>query len=382
MEKIRFQDLNRLHESVKPALTSAFEKVLESSAFIQGPFVAGFEAEFASFTGAKHCLGVANGTDAIEIVLEALGIGEGDLVLLPSLTFTATAEAVVRAKAVPVFADVDADTLCAEVKHYQAALSQARNQHPGLKPKALILVHLHGRVLNPEPLMEWAAQENLEVIEDCAQAHGAWVSDQHAGTFGAAGTFSFYPGKNLGALGDAGAIITNSDALAQKVRLLRDHGRTQKYFHEAVGRNSRLDGLQAAFLSVKLKSLPEWTRRRQDIAKRYHELLTSVSGLMLPPLEPQTKSHVFHNFVIKVTAPQKNRDGLKTWLQERGIETGIHYPLGLHEQPAYKDFTMGALASTEKSVKEILSLPIDPFLDDNQIQRVSVEVRNYMGSKG
>jgi len=369
--RIKFQDLKRLHESVRTELTSAFSTVLDESAFIQGPFVKKFEEEFSSFTGIEHCSGVGNGTDALEIALQALDIGQGDLVLVPSMTFAATAEAVVSRGAIPVFVDLDPSTLCSSLSDFQAALSVTPR-----KPKALIMVHLHGRAYEVEAVASFAKAAGIVVLEDCAQSHGAKVNGKHVGGFGAAGTFSFYPGKNLGALGDAGAVVTTSVAVKQKVNMLRDHGRTQKYYHDEVGRNSRLDGLQAAFLSVKLKHLREWTNKRQKVADAYFENLSDYSELVLPAKPAHRDEHVFHNFVVRVVAGKQSRDVIASKLKELGVETGVHYPLGLHMQPAFKQFSLGnSLKKTEQVCSEILSLPIDPLMSTSEIDEVCARVQ-------
>ena len=378
---ISFQDLTRLHKSIRQELTVAFDDVLRQSAFVQGPFVSKFERAFARYTGATDCLGVGNGTDALEIILESLGTKSGDRVLVPSLTFTATAEAVVRCGGVPVFVDVDPLTQCATLEDYQRAINATSEPI-----KAAILVHLHGRAIDPRPLLKLKQRvesEPILLIEDCAQAHGARIDGRHVGTFGVAGAFSFYPGKNLGALGDAGAIITNSPDVAQSARLLRDHGRAQKYYHDFIGRNSRMDGLQAAFLSVKLKYLDIWTSKRREIAEMYFELLEGIDGLKLPQRPTQIEGHVFHNFVIRVVAVDKSRDGLKAWLADQKIETGIHYPLGLHAQPAYanyRSYSRHLLVNTELCVGQVLSLPIDPLMAREEVERVCAEVRRFMES--
>lgn len=376
IRKIKFQDLGRLHESIKQELVDAFEKTLATSSFIQGAPVRSFEEAFASFTGAPHCIGVANGTDAIELVLEALSMGQGDLVLVPSLTFTATAEAVVRCGGKPVFVDTDDISLCSELDQFKAAF-ESLSEVERKNVKALIVVHLQGLAVDVSAIAAWARDFNIVIVEDCAQAHGAKLNGRHVGTFGVAGTFSFYPGKNLGALGDAGAVITSDKKLDQELRSLRDHGRSQKYLHHKVGRNSRLDGLQAAFLEVKLRHLNRWTALRQSRAKLYCKYLSGIEGLTLPPMPPSGDSHVFHNFVIQINRAQKSRDALKSHLEECGIETGVHYPLGLHAQPAYEKCSPNRMVQTDICAARILSLPIDPFLQDQDIEYVCERIKEF-----
>lgn len=370
---ITFQNLSRLHESIASELREAFEKVLKTSAFIQGPFVTQFEKEFAAYTGAPFCLGVANGTDAIEIVLEASGIKAGDLVAVPSMTFAATAEAVVRCGATPLFVDVDHETLCMSDATLETALKNSKQPI-----KAVMPVHLYGRACDMQSLSKAAARYGAFIIEDCAQAQGARLDGKHVGTFGAAGTFSFYPGKNLGALGDAGAIVTISPELYERMKMLRDHGRTQKYLHESIGRNSRLDGLQAAFLSVKLKHLENWTAKRRALAQTYHAGLRGIDGVMPITSAASDSEHVYHLFVVRVTKPGRTRDELAVWLKEKGIETGVHYPLGVHMQPAFKAYAGAAsFPVTEQAVKEILSLPMDPLMQPTEVERVCAEIRHF-----
>jgi dTDP-4-amino-4,6-dideoxygalactose transaminase len=372
-QKIKFQDLGRLHGTIRAELNEAFDQVLTHSSFIQGAPVQKFEKDFSEFTQSKHCLGVANGTDALELALEALGIQSGDSVIVPSMTFAATAEAVVRQKGQPVFAEIDASTACVTAKTLREAYEQAK-----CSVKAVILVHLYGRACEMGSILEFCREKNLRVIEDCAQAHGASFQGRHVGTWGDIGTFSFYPGKNLGALGDAGALVTQSDEYFQKLKLLRDHGRTDKYSHSIAGRNSRLDALQAAFLSIKLRHLPDWTARRQDLARLYSESLSGISGVQTLALPHDRSGHVYHLYVIRVTSSQHNRDDLARHLASEGIEALIHYPIPLHQQAAFSAFTSKqSLAFTEKFSKEILSLPMDPLMTPEEVVRVSQTVRRF-----
>ncbi len=373
-QKIKFQDLSRLHGTIRAELTAAFDQALSSSAFIQGAPVQKFEKEFATYTGSLHCLGVANGTDALELALEALEIRSGDGVIVPSMTFAATAEAVVRQGGNPIFAEIDESTGCVSAATLRAAYELSPHSI-----KAVILVHLYGRACEMGPILDFCREKNLRIIEDCAQAHGARYQGRHVGTLGDIGTFSFYPGKNLGALGDAGAATTQSDALHQKLKLLRDHGRTDKYSHQVVGRNSRLDALQAAFLSVKLKHLPDWTERRKNLARLYSESLAGISSVQTLPLPKDQDSHVYHLYVIRVTADRHNRDDLSRFLASEGIEALVHYPIPLHQQGAFSSYTSSSspLSKTEKFSKEILSLPLDPLMTPEEVTRVSQAIQRF-----
>lgn len=362
--RIRFQDLSRLHLSIRAELEGAFSQILETSAFIQGVHVEAFEKNFAAFTGSKHCLGVSNGTDALEIALEVLGIGKGDHVAVPSMTFVATAEAVVRQGAIPVLLDCNPHTLCVSAEILHKALRQ-------YKLKAFIAVHLYGRISEMEEIREIANAHGVLLIEDCAQAHGA----RGAASYGTAGTFSFYPGKNLGGFGDAGAIATNDEVFFKKAKLLRDHGRTQKYVHERIGRNARLDGLQAALLNVKLKYLPGWVRQRQELANAYYDGLKDISQVELLQRPDNEELHAYHLFVIRV---RNFRDQLMHYLNEQGIETGIHYPLGVHMQPAFAEYKPNVpLPHTEQATQEVLSLPLDPLMTRNEVIQVCSAVRSF-----
>jgi dTDP-4-amino-4,6-dideoxygalactose transaminase len=357
---VPIQALSRLHASIEAELRAVFDDHLKKSAFIQGAPVKAFEEAFSRYTGLPHVLGVANGTDAIELVLEALGVGAGHSVIVPSMTFTATGEAPVRQGATPVFADVDPATWCLSVKTAEEALARAAQP-----VKALILVHLHGKLFDPQPLADWCAKKGIALIEDCAQAHGARLSvggvARHAGSWGVASTFSFYPGKNLGALGDGGAVATASRDLAERIRLLRDHGRTEKYLHREVGRNSRLDALQAGFLKAKLSHLDQWNKGRRALAARYLELLPAVKGFTLAATPPGAEAHAYHQ-IVGLVDRGLSRDGVKAKLADRGIETGVHYPLGLHQQPAFEKWCRGLkLPVTEDLSGRQLSLPMDPL---------------------
>jgi dTDP-4-amino-4,6-dideoxygalactose transaminase len=354
---IPFVDLNRQYVSIKKEIDQAIQDVIDRSAFIGGPFVEAFEAAFAEFCGVSHCVGVANGTDALFLTLRVLGIGPGDEVIVPANSFIATSETVTLTGARVVFADIDPQTYNLDPTSIEAKVTP--------KTRAIIAVHLYGQPADMDPILKIARNRQLIVIEDAAQAHGATYKGRKAGSIGDAACFSFYPGKNLGAYGDAGAIVTNNEQLASRVRLLANHGRIDKYNHGVEGLNSRLDGLQAAILGVKLRHLPEWTEMRREHARRYSELLASTRAIV--PVELPESKAVYHLYVIRVDA--RVREDLRAFLQQHGVSAGIHYPIALPNLAAYAylnhrpdDFPQATKASGE-----ILSLPMYPELDDDAI---------------
>jgi dTDP-4-amino-4,6-dideoxygalactose transaminase len=359
-ETIPFVDLVAQYRRHQAEIDAAMKSVLESAAFIGGPALGRFEEAFARFCGARHAIGVANGTDALYLIMRGLGVGPGDEVIVPVNTFIATAEAVSAAGAKPVFVDVDEAHALIDPARVEAAITP--------RTKAIIPVHLFGQLAPIDRILQIAERRSIAVVEDAAQAHGAEVNGRRAGTFGRATGFSFYPGKNLGAYGDAGAIVTNDGDLADKTRRLANHGRADKFGHDMVGVNSRLDGLQAAILEVKLRHLETWTRERQAAAKRYAELLRDVPAVAPMAVRSET-AHVFHLYVVRV----QRRDEVKAKLQERGIQCGIHYPQPLHLLPAYRHLghQKGAFPVAEKLAQEILSLPIFPEITLEQQRRVA-----------
>lgn len=320
--KIPFLDLKAQYESIKDEINEAIQQVLNSCAFAGGPFAEHFEKEFASFCGCKHAIAVGSGTEALWLTLEALGIGSGDEVITVPNTFIATAEAISFCGAKPVFVDINEQTY-----NLDPALLEEKITH---RTKAIIPVHLFGQMADMDPIMEIARQKNIFVIEDACQAHGSKYKGKPAGSIGEAGSFSFYPGKNLGAYGEAGAIVTNSSEMEQKLRVLRDHGQPSKYHHSIIGWNARMDGLQGAILSVKLKYLPAWIEARRQIAKMYDQQLAELDDLTLPE-EADYTQHVYHIYGIRY----KNRNALMSALEDRNINCGIHYPVPLHLQKAY-----------------------------------------------
>jgi dTDP-4-amino-4,6-dideoxygalactose transaminase len=364
---IQLVDLKKQYESIKTEIDSVIFEVLSKTAFIGGSYVRDFEEAFASFCGTRHCIGVGNGTDAIFIALKCMGIGEGDEVIVPANSFIATAEAVTQAGARVVFADVDPRTYNIDA----ASISERITP----KTKAVIAVHLYGQPADMDPILALAARHGLKVIEDAAQAHGAEYKGRTIGSIGDCACFSFYPGKNLGAYGDAGAIVTNDDSLARKARMFANHGRIDKYDHELEGINSRLDALQAAILGVKLKHLPRWTEARRQNAYSYNRHLAG-SGLV-PPQEMEAVRAVYHLYVIRV--PNGERGKLQAFMQSKGIATGIHYPIALPNLKAYQylNYASGDFPEATRASGEIMSLPLYPEMNEEQIQYVSAMAKEY-----
>jgi dTDP-4-amino-4,6-dideoxygalactose transaminase len=355
---IPFLDLAAMTSEVRGVIEDAWGRVLASSRFIGGEAVEEFEAAWAAYCGVPHALGVANGTDALQLTLSALGIGPGDEVILPTNTFVATAGAVVAAGAVPRFADVCADTLLLTPGHLEAAITR--------RTRAVIIVHLYGQMPDMTALCQVAERAGIAVIEDAAQAHGATWQGRPAGSIGVAGCFSFYPGKNLGAFGDAGAVVTADAGLARRIRMLRDHGRAvgSHYQHELVGVNSRLDALQAVVLTAKLARLDAWNQSRRSIAARYHAAF--ASGPVRPIGEVPGAQGVYHLAVVRV--PDRAR--VQQRLAAMHIQTQVHYPIPCHLQTPYRQFCDRPLPLAERSADEVLSLPIFPHMTDDQVTRV------------
>lgn len=356
---IRFLDLAAQYQSIKPEIDTAIANVIRDAAFIGGKYVKEFEKQFADYVGANYCIGVANGTDALEIAIEAAQLPPGSEIIVPGNSFIASAEAVTRCGHKVVFADVDHGCYTLTAETVRSKLTE--------RTKAIIAVHLYGHPCDMDALLEICNERGLILIEDCAQAHGAEYKGRRVGTIGHAATFSFYPGKNLGAYGDAGAITTQDEALATRARMIANHGRIAKYDHEFEGRNSRLDGLQAAILSAKLLHLENWTQRRIEIADYYLHHLAGIEGLELPERRDWAR-HVYHLFVVRIA----RRDELKAFLAERGIETGIHYPIALPKLNACAYLgTPDSNAFYNRTDAELLSLPIGEHLS---IENVAVVV--------
>lgn len=355
---IPFLDFGAMHAELRPRLDAAYARVVDSNWLILGNEVTAFEHEFAAYCGAKHCIGVANGLDALFITLKAMGIGPGDEVIVPSNTYIATWLAVSYAGATPVPVEPDLRTYNIDPARIEAAITPAT--------KAIMPVHLYGQPADMDPILEIARRHNLKVVEDAAQAHGAKYKGRRTGSLGDAAGFSFYPGKNLGALGDGGAVVTNDDALADKLRVLRNYGSREKYHNEVKGFNSRLDELQAAFLREKLVVLDDWNARRCAVAKRYLAGLANL-GLVLP-FVPDWAEPVWHLFVVR----HRSRDALQKALTAHGVGTAIHYPIAPHRQPAYAEMALaeGNLPVSEAIHREVLSLPIWPQMTDAQVSEV------------
>jgi dTDP-4-amino-4,6-dideoxygalactose transaminase len=361
--RIPLVDLKGQYGSIKAEIDEAIARVLQSTEFILGEEVERFENAFADYCEVKHAIGLSSGTDALHLALVACGVGPGDEVIAPTFTFIATAEAISMCGATPVFVDVDADTLNMDPSLFQGAITE--------KTRAVIPVHLYGQPAEMESILQIARANNLYVIEDAAQAHGARFRGTRAGTLGDIGCFSFYPGKNLGAYGDGGAVVTNRDGPAGRIRMLRNHGRREKYEHLEVGYGNRLDAIQAAILNAKLPHLDDWIRARVRIARWYDEALADLGDLTLPHVTEQTDP-AWHLYVIRC----RDREAYRVGLRERGITTGIHYPIPLHLQPAYAHlgYVHGDFPVSEAAATQVLSLPIYPEMNEAQLEQVSAGI--------
>jgi dTDP-4-amino-4,6-dideoxygalactose transaminase len=365
-------NFKREHEILALEIEHAMRDVLEHSDFILGRAVSDFESAFAEYLGAEHAIGVASGTDALHLILRACGIGAGDDVLVPTNSFIATALAVSHAGATPRFVDCDPQTATINIDAIKQAISP--------ETKAIIPVHLYGQPADMDGVHDIALEHGLRVIEDAAQAHGAEYHNQKCGTMSLAAAFSFYPAKNLGAYGDGGAIVTSDEDLAREIRLLRNWGSSEKYTHSRIGFNSRLDSLQAAVLSVKLRYLDSWNTRRNELAQLYRDQFVDLRDhLQLLEVAPYTSKHAYHLFVVRVK--RGLRDALLTWLRERGIDTGIHYPKPIHFQEPYEaESWAGSLKTSEDLAKEIISLPLSPFLEEEEVDFIASEVHRFFES--
>jgi len=355
---VKFLDLYSQYKGIKDEIDAAIADTIAHSAYIGGTALKSFEQEFAAYQDVQHCVGVGNGTDAIEIAIEALELPPMSEIIVPANSFIASSEAVTRSGCRVVFADVSQETYLLDIDDVRKKI--------GTKTSAIMAVHLYGRPCDMMELVQLAMQHDLRVIEDCAQAHGAEIDGKRVGAIGTIGTFSFYPGKNLGAYGDGGAIVTNDGRLAERCRMIANHGRLDKYNHLFEGRNSRLDGLQAAILRVKLRHLDKWVDRRNAIARTYLDGLAGVGDLQLPSLTGRVR-HAFHLFVVRTA----QRDALKSHLQAAGIETGVHYPIALPKLKAYEylgptDDAMFACRADER----LLSLPIGEHMSDEDVRQV------------
>lgn len=362
---IKFLDLHSQYRRMQSEIDEAIARVIRDSAFIGGEVVDTFERQFAAYQEAAHCVSVGNGTDAIEIVLEAMNLPRGAEVIVPANTFIATSEAVTRSGCKVVFADVDPVTYTLDAADVRRRITS--------RTVAIIAVHLYGHPCDMDALAAVARESGLRLIEDCAQAHGAEYKGRRVGAIGDAGTFSFYPGKNLGAYGDGGAITTNDDRLARQCRMIANHGRIDKYDHQFEGRNSRLDGLQAAILTVKLRYLDAWIDRRNEVAAFYSSQLEDIDGIVLPRIAYHCR-HAFHLFVVRTSS----REALAAFLKEGGIQTGVHYPIALPKLQAYRylgepDQHMFA----NRNDGHLLSLPIGEHLTEQELADIADAVKAF-----
>jgi len=363
---IKFLDLQSQYKSIQKDVDTAIKEVLSESAFIGGKYVDKFENDFSSYVGVDYCVGVGNGTDALEIAIESLSLPPGSEIIVPANSFIATSEAVTRAGHKVVFCDVDKDSYVISIEDIEKRITS--------RTKAVIAVHLYGHPCDMDALLQISSKFNLRVIEDCAQAHGSEYKGKRVGGIGDIATFSFYPGKNLGAYGDGGAITTNDKHLAAQCRKIANHGRVAKYDHDFEGRNSRLDGLQAAILGVKLKHLDTWLNARQQIADIYLKELKDVLGVVLPVRQPWSKQ-AYHLFVIRV----QNRDQLKEFLADNGVQSGVHYPISLPKLKAY-NYMQQANEPMFSNVSDslLLSLPIGEHLSDKDAYKVAQLVKDFL----
>ncbi len=368
--KVPFLDLKIQYKEIEQEVLPMMTDAMENASFIGGPQVSGFEEEFANFCDSKFCVGVGSGTDALRFALMAVGVASGDEVLTVPNTFIATTEAISQVGATPVFVDIHSDTGNIDVSLIEDKITE--------KTKAILPVHLYGQPADMDPILEIAKRHDIAVIEDACQAHGALYKEKKAGAMGIAGCFSFYPGKNLGAFGEAGAVVTQDEEIAQKISMLRDHGQEKKYFHQMEGYNSRLDSIQAGVLRIKLKRLGSWNNSRRKNAAYYNELLSGIPGVTIP-VEADFAVSVYHLYVILV----EDRDRLQKLLGDKGIATGLHYPLPLHLQKAYTSFGFkeGAFPVTENVAGRLLSLPMYPQLSKKQIEYVADAIKEFMNNK-
>lgn len=365
--RVPFLDLKAQYESINGEINEAIQNVISKTAFAGGPFVAAFEESFAEYCSTKHAIGCSSGTSALWLALAALDIGPGDEVITAANTFIATAEAISFVGATPVFIDIEESSHNMDPTQLEAVITD--------KTKAIIPVHLFGQMANMDPIMEIARRHNLYVIEDASQAHGAEYHGKRAGSIGDIGCFSFYPGKNLGAYGEAGGIVTDNPEWAARMTMIRDHGQSKKYHHEIIGWNARMDGMQGAILDVKLRHIESWTESRRAHAKRYCELLKDVEGIVLP-MEADYARHVYHIFAIRAD----NRDYLMSQLAEKEVFCGIHYPIPLHLQNAYSHMGMpkGSFPVTEACAESYVSLPMFAELNDEQLSYVATTLQEIL----
>ncbi len=366
MLPIPFLDLKAQYKQIEQEVLPVLVEAMQNGNFIGGPNVSGFEEEFADFCESQFCIGVNSGTDALRFALLAAGVGAGDEVITVPNTFIATTEAISQTGALPVFVDINEDTYNMDISLVEQKITD--------KTKAIVPVHLYGQPADMDPLLEMVKEKDIIIIEDACQSHGALYKKRKAGSLGKAGCFSFYPGKNLGAFGEGGAVVTQDIDIAKKIRILRDHGQSRKYYHDEEGYNGRLDAIQAGVLRIKLKRLSAWNNARRENAKYYNQLLSSIDEIKVP-VEAEYATSVYHLYVILVN----DREGLQKFLEEKGIATGLHYPLPLHLQKAYQHlkYSKGAFPVTEKASEKLLSLPMYPELTKEQIDYIVTSIKEY-----
>ncbi|MEJ2493642.1 MAG: DegT/DnrJ/EryC1/StrS family aminotransferase [Ignavibacteriaceae bacterium] len=372
--QVPFLDLKIQYKSIKQEVDPAIQKVIDNTAFILGESVSNFEKAFAEAHNVKYCLGTSSGTDANHLVLWSLGIKSGDEVIIPANTFIATAWGVTLCGAKPVFVDCHPESYNLDPAKVEAAITP--------KTKAIVAVHLYGQPADMNKLQEIADRLNLFLVEDAAQSHLAEYESKKIGTLSSASSFSFYPGKNLGAYGEAGAVVTNDDNLYNVLKMMREHGQSKKYYHDTFGHNYRMEGIQGAVLGVKLKHLDKWTDGRRNAAAKYRELLKDIEQIQLPK-EMSNVKHVYHLFVIQVKGDEKNREEernkLQQFLTENGVATGLHYAIPLHQQKCFQDlgYKKGDFPVTEQLAESGLSLPMFPELTYEQISYVTDKIKEY-----
>ena len=370
MMNVPFLDLKVQYRQIENEVLPMVTEAMQNGAFIGGPQVAGFEAEFAAFCESRHCVGVGSGTDALRFALMAAGVDAGNEVITVPNTFIATTEAISQVGARPVFVDIDPQTCNMDPNQIESRISD--------KTKAIVPVHLYGQPANMDPILDIANRHDLVVIEDACQAHGALYNGRKAGSIGFAGCFSFYPGKNLGAFGEGGAVVTQDEKAARTIRMIRDHGQSKKYYHDMEGFNGRLDAIQAGVLRIKLRRLADWNESRRKNAAYYNQGLADIDGVQLPHESDLSRS-VYHLYVIHTD----QRDAMQEYLADRGIATGFHYPVPLHLQNAYTHmgFKEGDFPVAEKSARRLLSLPMFAELSTGQMDYVIDSIKEFMGRK-
>jgi len=376
--QVPFLDLKVQYNSIKSEVDAAIQQVIDNTAFILGKAVSDFEKDFAEAHSVKHCFGTSSGTDGNHIALWALDIKPGDEIIIPANTFIATAWGATLCGAKPVFVDCHPESYNLDPEKLEAAITP--------KTKAIVAVHLYGQPADMDALKEIAAKHNLHIVEDAAQAHLAEYKGNKVGSLSDATSFSFYPGKNLGAYGEGGAVVTNNDDLAAKIKLIREHGQSKKYYHETYGHNYRMEGIQGAVLGVKLKYLPDWTNERRRAAAKYKEHLGNFEQLSVPEELPDVK-HVYHLYVVKVNGKsleerEETRNKLQSFLSDNGIASGLHYPIPLHLQKCFSHlgYNKGDFPVTEDLAQSGFSLPMFPELKDDQIGYIAEKMREFFNS--